>query len=146
MKSMQTLLTAVVATSVIFAFAGTASARFWFSCNIDGHHHCDVNGMDIKCNAKCGPGMKSPPMGDGFLIIVSEKTQVSPKGQAFLDYLEKNGIAELKRTDVAGGPRKPSGRPETISLRPEDVRPALARFLAKIDPDWKKESLSKDKK
>ena len=156
MKSMRTLLTAVVAASVIFAFAGTASARItgmYFTCNIDGFHHCEVTHEDgtvqeYVCSSRCGPGSKwTYPNGEGVKIVVSEKRQISSTGEKFLKVLEKEeGMLALKLSPVKGTPPKRSERSETIYLAPADVRHTLAACLSKIDPDWKKETSPKEKK
>ena len=140
------LSAAVVATSVIFSFVGTASAGNWyFTCNDDGYIHVNGPGWTCQTNTKCGPTAKLP-MGDGFEIIFSEKTKVSPTGQAFLKRLEKEGTAMVKRAPVEGAPPKIKGRPEAIYLRPADVGTVLGALLTKIDPNWKAESSPQDKK
>lgn len=140
------ILSAVVfAASVWFAGAASAETPVWYqTCNSDGFvytttvysngSYCVVN-TGVKCGA-----LANFPMGDGFKIIFSKKTQVSPAGQAFLNRLEKEGMAPVKRIPVrvkGAAPELP-GRPETIELRPADVGPVLARFLTSIDPDWRK--------
>src|SRR5688572_14538060 len=104
MKSRRTLLAAVVTTSVMFSFAGTASALqgMFFVCNSDGFEHCltyyeDPTGYcDVTTGKKCGPEVQFQ-LGGGFEIVFSETTQVSPAGQAFLDRLEKRGMAVAER-------------------------------------------------
>ena len=141
----------VVGVAASLAFASTASAKVvsavW-TCNSDGFYHVvftyDNGSGGEWIYGECGPGIA---IGHGFKLSFSEKTMVTPNGQAFLNSLEKRGAIAARRVSAqaARASRAPSARMETIQLRQSDVGPQLAAFLTGIDADWRKEGAGETK-
>lgn len=163
MRFRKILWAAAVALSMSFALnvalPATASAKvvsLVWTCNSDGFEHVvitydDGTTQEYITNA-CGPSIAA---GGGFNVLFSDATRVSESGQAFLLAIETDGFSSPRRVPardgeapaprgtIIGQPFVPGGgtpgEQQTIELRPEDVGPVLAAFLARIDPDWKTE-------
>ena len=135
----------VVGVAASLAFASTASAKVvsvvW-TCNSDGFEHVVITRDDGSTSEwitrACGPSIA---IGSGFNLVLSDKTQILPSGQAFLNAMEKGGTISAKRVPGQGASasRVPSGRMETIQLNRADVGPQLAALLTGIAPDWRTE-------
>jgi len=157
MKLRTILLAAVLALSVVFPSAASAKivSAVW-TCNSDGFLHVVMTFEDGSTQEwitkACGPTIA---VGSGFNVLFSDNPRVSERGQAFLNAMETDGIASPRRVPardgeaparrgtIIGQPFVPGGgtpgEQQTIELRPEDVGPVRAAFLARIDPDWKTE-------
>lgn len=138
-------LLSAVGVAASLAFASTASAKtvaVEWTCNSDGFLHVKITSDDGSVRewiyGSCGPGIA---VGQGFNLVFADKKMVSPRGQTFLNSLERGstsaarlipGKAELKS-------RAPSGQTETIQLMRTDVGPQLAAFLTSNDAGWKTE-------
>lgn len=138
------LLSAIgVAASV--ALASTASAKtssVEWTCNSDGFLHVKITGDNGSVRewiyGSCGPEIA---VGRGFNLVFGDKKVVSPRGQTFLNSLERSSASPARRIPgkAEGKSRAPSGQTETIQLMRADVGPQLAAFLTSNDAGWKTE-------
>jgi hypothetical protein len=139
------MLLALVAAGVAMTPQSLSAKIIWFAwtCNSDGHYHLQFvsegssNVQEWVLGECGGPRMNISP-GAGFEVIFSEKTQVSPAGMTFLNTVEQRGDMGTPRRAREAGAEKPTDRPETIYLRPSDVRPVLAALLTQLDRGWNK--------
>ena len=139
---------AVAGLAASAAFASTASAetvRYEFSCHSDGYIHVIAwqsggYGFEYSTGERCGPELRMAGPTLVLIIIVAEKSQVSPNGQGFLSSLEKGAPISAKRLPgkVAGAGRGSAGTAEPNKVARGDVRPRLAALLASIDLDAKR--------
>ena len=136
-------LLSVVGVAASLAFASTASAKvvsLVWTCNSDGFLHVVITSDDGSVRewiyGSCGPSIA---FGQGFNLVFADKKMVSPRGQTFLNSLEKGGAVPARRVpgQVASASRAPSGRTETIQLKQADVGSQLAAFLTGIDAGWR---------
>lgn len=138
-------LLSVVGVAASLAFASTASAKtvsVEWTCNRDGFFHVVITSDDGSVRewiyGSCGPGIA---VGQGFNLVFGDKKMVSPRGQTFLNSVERGSASPAKPVagPVASKSRAPSGTMETIQLKQADVGPKLAAFLTSVDAGWKTE-------
>ncbi|MDP1890446.1 MAG: hypothetical protein Q8K55_06090 [Gemmatimonadaceae bacterium] len=136
-------LLSVVGIMASLALASTASAKVTsavWTCNSDGFLHVVITSDDGSVRewiyGSCGPSIA---VGQGFNLVFGEKRMVSPRGQTFLNSLEKGGAIPARRVaaPAAGASRSRSERAETIQLKQAEVGPQLAAFLTGIDAGWR---------
>lgn len=138
-------LLSVVGVAASLAFASTASAKtvsVEWTCNRDGFFHVVITSDDGSSRewiyGICGPSIA---VGQGFNLVFADKKMVSPRGQTFLNSVERGSASPARPVSgtMASKSRAPSGRMETIQLKRADVGPQLAAFLTSVDAGWKTE-------
>ena len=136
------LLAALVTASLAFASAASAAivSAVW-TCNSDGFLHVVITHDDGSTREwitkACGPSIA---VGQGFNLVLGEKTQSLPGGRAFLNALETGEPIPAKQASGrgVGSARRASSGMETIQLSQADVGPHLAALLTTIAPEWRR--------
>ncbi len=139
-------LLSVFGVAASLTFASVASAKVVSrvaTCNSDGFIHVVLTSDDGSVRewiyGSCGPSIA---VGQGFILVFADKKVVSPRGQTFLNSLERGSASPARPVPgtVASKSRAPSVGMETIQLKQADVGPQFAAFLTSIDAGWRNEA------